>query len=83
MHSCIQSSNENNNTNENHYHLRAKPSGTSGAIYQLSQRRNEKIIGNNCHLDSQSVDVGLADSEGNSNLKILAIIVISHSSILI
>ena len=50
LHSCISNSNENNNTNGNHLHL--------------SQGRNENIIGNNYHLDSQSVDVGLADSEG-------------------
>ena len=51
LHSCISNSNESNNTNDNHS--------------QLKQRWNENIIGNNYHLDSQSVDVGLADSEGN------------------
>ena len=45
LHSCIQSSNENNNTNDN--------------SYQLKQRRNENINGNNYHLDSQLVDVDL------------------------
>lgn len=45
LHSCISNSNENNNADENHYYLVV--------------RRNENINGNNYHLDSQSIDVGL------------------------
>ena len=43
----------------------AKPSGTSGAIYQLNQRRNENLDVNDSHLNSYSAKAILDNLKGN------------------
>ena len=76
LHSCIQNSNESQSTNDNYYQLRAKPSGTKGAIYQLKQRRNHNLNRNSNHLDSYSIndDLGrLRRITGNSKFYLLSL----------
>ena len=65
LHSCTVNSNENNNTNDNYSHLRAKPSGTYGTISQLNQRRNENLDVNDYHLNSYSAKAIRDNLKGN------------------